>query len=343
MGASDNNLRYCNFAKTILMLLVVLCHSAAFYGGNWFTALEPVQTNRYLGLLSSWLGTFHVQAFTLISGYIFYYCREESGRYSDFKAFIINKTRRLLIPYVAISIIWAIPIGHMYYGYTLNEIIHGFILGQSPAQLWFLLMLFNVLVIAYFLLNKNVVRGGALVCSLFVLSPLISMLLPNYFQIITSIKYLLFFYVGFMIRRYCPAITSESMLRIGCVFLMVNLLSFTMREGFNWNDSHLWRMIRFFLSSLCELSGAVAAFFLLSYFASVVKWNNALFDSVSKVSFPIYMSHQQVIYFLLWHFSTSCTPIVTSVICFLGSVLISWAIGTVMNMSKPTRIIIGGK
>lgn len=156
-------------------------------------------------------------------------------------------------------------------------------------------------------------------------------------------KYLLFFYAGFMIRRHYPAITSESMLRIGCVFLMINLLSFTMKEGFNWYDSPIWRIIRYFFSCLCELSGAVAAFFLLSYFASVIKWNNALFDSVSKVSFPIYMFHQQVIYFLLWHFSTSCTPIMMSVICFLGSVLISWAIGTAMNMSKTTRIIIGGK
>lgn len=162
MNSRDDNLSYCNFAKTILMLLVVLCHSVAFYGGNWFTALEPVQTNRYLGLLSSWLGTFHVQAFTLISGYIFYYCRVESGRYSDFKAFIINKTRRLLIPYVAISIIWVVPIGYTYYGYSFNIIISDFVLGQGPAQLWFLLMLFNVLVIAYILLNKNVVWGGLL-------------------------------------------------------------------------------------------------------------------------------------------------------------------------------------
>lgn len=156
MNNSDENLSYCNFAKTLLMLCVVLCHSVAFYGGNWFTALEPVQSNRFLGLLSSWLGTFHVQAFTLISGYIFYYLKKESGKYSDCKAFIINKVRRLLIPYVAISIIWIIPIGYLYYRYTFNDIIQYFILGQSPAQLWFLLMLFNVFVISYFLLDNNI-------------------------------------------------------------------------------------------------------------------------------------------------------------------------------------------
>ena len=165
MKSLDDNLSYCNFAKTVLMLIVVLCHSAVFYGGNWFTVLEPTQTNQYLTSLSSWLGTFHVQAFTLISGYIFYFLRKESGRYSDFKSFIINKARRLLVPYFAVSLFWVIPIGCMFYNYTINEVFNQFVLVQSPAQLWFLLMLFNVFMIAFLLLDNNNSRhswGGGL-------------------------------------------------------------------------------------------------------------------------------------------------------------------------------------
>lgn len=346
MNNSEENLSYCNFAKTLLMLCVVLCHSVAFYGGNWFTALESVQTNRFLGLFSSWLGTFHVQAFTLISGYIFYYLKKETGKYSDCKAFIINKVRRLLIPYVAISIIWIIPIGYLYYRYTFNDIIQYFILGQSPAQLWFLLMLFNVFVISYFLLNNNIawqwwgVAGIGFLC---MLSTLVSTFFPNYFQFLTSMKFILFFYAGCLIRRHCSEITPKSMLRMGCVFLLFNLLFFILRERLNWSVFPLLRIIKYFLSCLCELSGAVMAFFLLSYFASIVRWKNALFESLSKASFPIYMFHQQIIYFLLWHFSVFCTPITMSVICFCCSELISWAIGTMMNKSKLTRIIIGGR
>ena len=133
------------------------------------------------------------------------------------------------------------------------------------------------------------------------------------------------------------------MLRMGCVFLLFNLLLFILRERLNWSVFPLLRIIKYFLSCLCELNGAVMAFFLLSYFASISRWKNALFESLSKVSFPIYMFHQQIIYFLLWHFSVFCTPIIMSVICFCCSVLISWAIGTMMNKSKLTRIIIGGR
>ena len=238
---------YCNFAKTVLMLIVVLCHSAAFYSGNWFTVLEPTQTNQYLASLSSWLGTFHVQAFTLISGYIFYFLRKESGRYSDFKSFIINKARRLLVPYFAVSLFWAIPIGCMFYNYTINEVFNKFILGQSPAQLWFLLMLFNVFVISYFLLDNDIAwqwGGVAGIGFLCMLSPLISTFFPNYFQVLTSMKFLLFFYAGCMIRRHCSEITPKSMLRMGCVFLLFNLLLFIIRERLNWSVFPLLRIIK---------------------------------------------------------------------------------------------------
>ena len=84
------------------------------------------------------------------------------------------------------------------------------------------------------------------------------------------------------------------------------------------------------------------AFFLSSSFASSIKWKNAIFDSISEASFPIYLFHQQIIYCSLWFFRFF-TPIKMSVICFCCSVLISWAIGTLMNKKKLTRMIIGGK
>lgn len=206
-------------------------------------------------------------------------------------------------------------------------------------------MLFNVFVISYFLLNNMAWQwwGVAGIGFLCMLSPLISTFFPNYFQVLTSMKFILFFYAGCLIRRHCPEITPKSMLRMGCVFLLFNLLLFILRERLNWSVFPLLRIIKYFLSCLCELSGAVMAFFLLSYFASIVRWKNALFESLSKASFPIYMFHQQIIYFLLWHFSVFCTPVIMSVICFCCSVLISWAIGTMMNKSKLTRIIIGGR
>lgn len=154
-----NNLSYCNFAKTVLMLSVVLCHSAAFYGGNWFNACTVVETNKVLTLLSSWLGTFHVEGFTLISGYIYYYIKYEKDGYQDFGKYIKNKYKRLLVPYIAVSCFWVIPIGAIFYSYSLIDIVKNYALGESPSQLWFLLMLFNVFIIYDSIITKFN-RGG---------------------------------------------------------------------------------------------------------------------------------------------------------------------------------------
>ena len=129
------------------MLFVVLCHSAAFYAGNWFTVCPASATNTLLGTLATWLGTFHVQGFTLISGYIYYYIKNEKKGYQDFSKYITNKFKRLLIPYISISLFWVIPFGILFYSYGSVDILIKYVLGESPSQLWFLLMLFNVFVI----------------------------------------------------------------------------------------------------------------------------------------------------------------------------------------------------
>lgn len=64
------DIKNCSFVKTVLMLLVILGHSCCFWDGTWFTG-NPVFQSKWLGLISSLVGSFHIYAFTLVSGYIF--------------------------------------------------------------------------------------------------------------------------------------------------------------------------------------------------------------------------------------------------------------------------------
>ena len=52
------------------MLLVVFYHSILFWGGDWFTK-DPLVTSKLLDCIAKWLNSFHIYAFTLVSGYIF--------------------------------------------------------------------------------------------------------------------------------------------------------------------------------------------------------------------------------------------------------------------------------
>ncbi len=67
---TESNLKNCAFVKTILMLLVILGHACAFWSGHWFTE-NPMIQSQGLSILYSWVGSFHIFAFALVSGYIF--------------------------------------------------------------------------------------------------------------------------------------------------------------------------------------------------------------------------------------------------------------------------------
>ena len=70
MENTSYRLESCSFIKTVLMMLVVLGHSMSFWNENWFVG-KPIISSQGLSILGSWIGSFHIYAFTLISGYIF--------------------------------------------------------------------------------------------------------------------------------------------------------------------------------------------------------------------------------------------------------------------------------
>ena len=110
-------LKNCTPIKTILMMMIVLYHSMRIFmvGGVW-GPYPPVNEAPVLGYISEWLNSFHIYAFTLISGYIFCYIKYERGGYQKYFSFIINKTKRLLVPYLFSSVVWVAPVYAFYFG-----------------------------------------------------------------------------------------------------------------------------------------------------------------------------------------------------------------------------------
>jgi len=133
------------------MLLVIMYHSCVFWTGSWFPALEPEAVASSLGLFAQWLNSFHVYTFALVSGYLFSYLKNEKGKYASLSFLARNKAKRLLVPYAVVSIAWIIPLECYFNHYDIEEIITRYVLGTSPNQLWFLMMLFWCFIGAWFL------------------------------------------------------------------------------------------------------------------------------------------------------------------------------------------------
>lgn len=185
--------------------------------------------------------------------------------------------------------------------------------------------------------------GGKIIIPLFIIGKIGMQLLPNYFQIFTALEYAMFFWIGCMIRKYLPNISTKNLLIVGGILLIVNLTSFYFTESFTGNSSLSAKILHMSFDILSKISGSTMAFFLLNLIGRSINWNNTLFNQLSLMSFPIYLLHQQIIYVLLWNFHGLISPYLLVLINFIGSILLSSFLSNLLMRTKYGRVIIGMK
>lgn len=338
----QKELENCNFAKTILMLLVVLYHSMVFWRGNWFCD-APAILSPALSLAAKWLDSFHIYAFTLISGYIFYYQqRENKKHYSSYKALISSKFKRLLIPYIFVSVIWVIPISEYFFHDGVKEVLYKYALATSPSQLWFLVMLFDVFVIFYpisSMIDKGPGYALIFVGGGYLISTIGERILPNIFQIWTAFRYLIFFVIGYEIRRY----GTGWLRRIPIwVWLVCDVIIFAITQIPVTHGSIFVRLTNSVLRNLANIWGAVAFFLIAQSAAEHIRWRESgVFLRLQRVSMPVYLFHQQIIYFSIRILNGQVPPVAHTLINFGAAVSVSFAISSLLLRYRTTKFLIG--
>ena len=338
----DVKLDNCTFIKTILMILVVVYHSVLFWSGNWFSEL-PVFASNVLPVLAKWLNTIHIYGFTLVSGYIFYHIKMERGGYDKFLPFIKKKAARLLIPYAFVAMIWVIPIAVYYFKYDFNDIFFKFILATSPSQLWFLVMLFNVFVISYLMSKiweKHSGIGFIIVVGFYGLGIVASQILPNVFMIWTSCQYVLFFWIGFCLRKYKEGIVWKIPISI---YLIADVILFVFVQYVSKKEQLLFKLLNMAGNTLLSIIGAIMIFLLLQKLADSINWKNKYFAFISDKSMVVYLFHQQMIYFTISLLNGLINPWLHAGINFVFSFGLSLIFAMILKKFKVTRILIGEK
>ena len=127
MLTRDTELKNCTYIKTVLMLSIVLYHSMLYWCENWFVGTPAIEVP-LLAMLAGWLNSFHIYAFALVSGYIFYYIKHERAGYKEFLPFARKKALRLLVPYVFAAMAWVMPINGAFSLLSLKEVFPKFVL-----------------------------------------------------------------------------------------------------------------------------------------------------------------------------------------------------------------------
>jgi len=185
--------------KAEMMLCILVNHSTAlWHPSGWFNQ-APAQESVFLGSISFVFGNFPTWVFTFLSGYLFFYLRTYKGKYKNLSDLIKKKTKRLLLPYLCASLAWAIPFYCFFNKCSLWDVFEYYMLGRSPSQLWFLLMLFLVFLIGhmtYGLAQNHIFIGLCFSLMLWGVGTVGISVLPNYFQIFQAFSYFVFFYCG---------------------------------------------------------------------------------------------------------------------------------------------------
>lgn len=186
--------------KIVATLLVVLGHIVRMY--TIFGVIGMPQ-DVILTFVHNFIYSFHMPLFVFISGVIFFICKREKNKYNVERIFISKKAKRLLLPYIIFSIFLVFPT-MLYIGKVETPLtpffIQSYILGNNARHLWFLLMLFNVFVILnhFELFIYNHIKYSIVLA---VLLYIISYFAPNDFQISATLKYIVYFYLGYLYRR----------------------------------------------------------------------------------------------------------------------------------------------
>lgn len=265
------------------------------------------------------------------------------GRYKDCKEFYINKAKRLIIPYVFATIIWVIPMQYAFFRSSVEELVEKYVLGISPSQLWFLLMLFGIFVIMWPLsefIRKHNFIGLMIVGGLWFIGKIGSMFLPNLFQIWTTCKFSIYFWLG---MKLCQHGTDKLKKIPVWVWLICDIALFILVKCIP-NGSLLLSLVSIGFNLILNIVGALMSFVAFGRLSDRISWKtSAAFSCLKKYSFPIYLFHQQLLYCTITLLNGKINPylnaVVNIVFSFGGSLLISW----ILMKFKITRRLIGEK
>lgn len=328
----NQELQQVNALKTIMMFLVVIYHSLlACCRNGWGGINDSLQGRTLINYIAGWLNMLHIEFFTFASGYLFYMLRYEMGRYNTPKEDLKNRFKRLMVPFFVVSIFWAIPAQLLAYGFSWSIILKGFVLQASPAQLWFLPMLFLLYIFFYFCSDYIIEMPIWAFCGGYAVIYVCKIWISNYiplgvFQISTVIEYSLYYYLGFRLRQNEAWIPSIR--KVLCICAIAAATAFGYLVAIEIEDVSIGTFLEIIRPAVCAIQvlAVIGLGKVVKVDRLIDKW---WFKQFSINSMGIYLFHQQILYAEMRVFSNMPIAVMSllySIIALLGAYAITSAV-----------------
>lgn len=319
MQKKENILTEVSVIRPILIILLVVYHSFIIYQGGWSepVGFEPNETYWWISKASY---SFMLEAFVLISGYVYAHQVALKPTLGEGKSLITNKLKRLILPSIIFSIIYFIlDFEYKSLGQFASTVING------AGHMWFLPMLFWCFIGCYIInripINKKYKLLGLILIALVSYIPL-----P--LRIGSTMYYLLFFYTGYVIYNLRAQIsnwvTNKKVLLSWVVYICV-FITFTIAISHLQNNyietcnSIIIKALYISTQKLLTIIYASLGCFAI-YITAVYAFKNKKVSpwiiKFGNISMGVYIIQQFVLIWLYYH---------TTLPIHLGSTYLPWA------------------
>lgn len=265
------------------IFLVVLGHSGFE---------EPIIQHR-LGYLHSWIYSFHMPLFFMISGYLFSFTNKNFGEVV-LGDFLWKKVKRLLVPYIVLGVILYFikfafsGLSHAARDFTIGNFFKMFLAPSSESStmgyLWFVFTLFIVFAFIVAICRMHINLKKTTWCiSLILAFGLIDYAIPQieWFNLKAVVHYMPYFLIGILFKSYESSILAFVNRGGYCELFILIALSI-------WTTIGNWSVPSFLMITIRTLIGlwmSVSFCSLLLYSNKITIWQKPY----GKNTYSIYL------------------------------------------------------
>lgn len=297
-----HNIPEYDMLRVVLTLLVITGHSTYYrimtpYGGCDYTAYTlPNRSTVYhlASMLVTLIYMFHMPLYMALSGALYRVKISVQGGYASYKHLVVDKAKKLLIPFIVVTLFYSVPLKYIsgYYSDSnniLRDIFIGQVLIQGNTHLWFLPTLFMIFITVYSI-EKNVKVSWKLVLFVLFVVSFISPIIHIEF-LMKVMQYLFWFYFGYcfeIIREHENIkVLNMPLIFIVCIiiFLISALLSKVIPEN---SGTVVYSVIERTLSFIAAISGC-ACIYIFSFILIKYERQKGLFKIIRDNSFGLYL------------------------------------------------------
>ncbi len=334
-------LKYIAYLQVIGIVLVVLGHSFHEY---------PDGNGGMSSLLYRMLHSFRMPVFMFVSCFLMIYTTFNRGHVSSWRSFAVGKARRLMVPFVVLSLITFVPRSMLsLYAddpmpMTVRSLMESLLFRDSLVipYFWFLHSSFTLLLGLYFVLinfGKTEKYDGVLYVSLIVVFLIFSVVQPDvsgFFSFGHTLRYGFYFVLGAFYCRYRNKIDS---------YIPWCSLNFLFMAMLVWGVS-FYLLERTPLMPICSICGIIMCVAL----AKIMVYKNiTILDHLVGANY--------IIFLLSWYFNVICQQVlhrfvempwlVYTVMSLLSGIYIPWLCYRYMQhhpdnyVAKLSRLLLG--